>query len=351
MAKSPFKLNIGQINAGRGMTSMADLRQAIDRYNLDITCIQELYLKYGKLGSIPKNSRQIFDGNNPTAAIIISNPDITVTRISQGTDLDMTTVEISIKGIKITIINQYCKFCDKTEDHMAKLAKLKEITRNKNVLYMADVNARSTEWHSDTTNKKGEIVMEALDSLGLEIVNKGGQPPTFHNNQGHRSNIDTTAATKTLASRITNWKVSHEHLTSDHGLITMEISGKRLNQEYIEYKKNTYKIKNANWKRINEKLTDTVPKHNLMNTAEEMATGTVKWVQDSCERNQLASNGKSKKCSWWISSLDKKRAEVKRWTRIMQSVKDEPRRIRAHSILKEKLNEYKKGIQDAKHKT
>lgn len=97
MAYSPIKLKIGQINAGRGKHAMAEIRQVIENYELDVICIQEPYVRYGKLGSIPTQARQIFSGDSPSAAIVITNPEITVTRISQGMHTNITTVEVLIK--------------------------------------------------------------------------------------------------------------------------------------------------------------------------------------------------------------------------------------------------------------
>lgn len=205
---------------------MSELRQIITTNKLDILCIQEPYWCHGTLGSFPPSMAQIYHKPSSWVATVISNPLLTITKISQCTDDFMCTAEIRHKGTKFYIINQYCKFGDAIDTHINKLIKFKDMFRNSGVIYMADVNAKATDWYADHTDEKGEIVLNAFHLLKLEIINKAGLCHTFINSQGHRSNIDVTAASRPLADKINNWTAKHD-TTSDHGLITFNVNQRR----------------------------------------------------------------------------------------------------------------------------
>lgn len=74
---------------------MLDLVGIALKKSLDVFCIQELYVKYGKLIGIPSSAK-----------------------ISQCSDSHMRTVELKWGGETAVVVNQYCQFRDPIEEHM-----------------------------------------------------------------------------------------------------------------------------------------------------------------------------------------------------------------------------------------
>jgi len=100
------------------------------------------------------------------ATIIILNKNLAVTKMNQGTDTHLVTVEVQLNRKSFYIINQYCQFSEPIKDHMSKLNNMHFLEKKYNIVYCADVNAKSRLWFSSITDHKGEIVEKTLWNLG-----------------------------------------------------------------------------------------------------------------------------------------------------------------------------------------
>jgi len=181
-------LKIVQMNTGRSLTAMTELKEYCNRHKVDIACIQEPAIRYGKLASVTATSTSIFYSKDSMAAIIIYKRNLVVTKISQGTDTHMVEAQLNRKSFYI--INQYCQFSDPIEDHMSKLSNISLLTQQSNIVYCEDVNAKSSLWFSLVTDQKGKIVEETLWNLGLQVANEPGQPSTYREYTNNESNIE-----------------------------------------------------------------------------------------------------------------------------------------------------------------
>jgi hypothetical protein len=153
-------LRIVQINTGRSLTAMTELRKYSNRHKVDTACIQEPAIRYGKLASVTAASTSIFYSKDSMATIIIYNRNLVVRKMSQGTDTHMVTVEIQLNRKSFYVINQHCQFSDPIEDHMSKLSNMRLLAQQNNIVYCADVNAKSSLRFSSVTDQKEEIVEE-----------------------------------------------------------------------------------------------------------------------------------------------------------------------------------------------
>jgi len=75
------------------------------------------------------------------------------------------------------------------------------LAKKHNIVYSADVNAKSNLWFSSVTDQKEEIVEETLWNLELQITNEPGQPLTYQEYTGNKSNIDITMLKGTLKDK------------------------------------------------------------------------------------------------------------------------------------------------------
>jgi hypothetical protein len=216
-------LKIVQINTRRSPTAMTELREYCNRHKVDIAYIQELAIKYGKLANMTAASTSIFYSKDSMAAIIIYNRNLIVTKISQGTDTYMVTVEVQLNRKSFYIINQYCQFSEPIEDHMSKLSNMSLLMQQSNIVYCAEVNAKSSLWFFSVTDQKEKIVEETLWNLGLQVANEPGQPSTYRGYTNNESNIDITALKGTLKDRKMDWKVVPNEISSDHNIIELDL--------------------------------------------------------------------------------------------------------------------------------
>jgi len=163
-------LRIIQSNVGRNLTAMSELKEYCIRYKVD-TCIQEPAIRYSKLVSVPA-ANNIFHSKDSMAAIIILNRNLVVTKMNQGTDTYLVTIKVLLNRKNFYIINQYCQFSEPIEDHLSKLSNMHFLAKKHNIVYCADVNAKSSLWFSSITDYKGEIVEKTLWNLGFQIANE-----------------------------------------------------------------------------------------------------------------------------------------------------------------------------------
>jgi hypothetical protein len=91
------------------------------------------------------------------------------------------------------------------------------------LIVWCDSNAHHAAWGSTDSNGRGEALVEFLDALGLEILNRGNEP-TFCN--GYRSEVIViTLGSFGFLDYIENWEVSMEPSLSDHRHILFTLRG------------------------------------------------------------------------------------------------------------------------------
>jgi len=85
------------------------------------------------------------------------------------------------------------------------------------VLLCGDFNAKHVDWGCPRNDRRGDILMDMINSAGLVICNKGKES-TFHKG----SIIDITIATPRTAQNMLEWKVLDTESLSDHYYIKFE---------------------------------------------------------------------------------------------------------------------------------
>ncbi|CAB0040772.1 unnamed protein product [Trichogramma brassicae] len=114
-----------------------------------------------------------------------------------------------------------------TAEFSALLSNVVEEAQGKRPLIIAgDFNAWSTEWGSSETKPRDVILLDALSTLDVVLLNTG-HTPTFTGPQGS-SIIDLSFASDSLTPRVAGWRVESNVFTnSDHRAITFSLSGHR----------------------------------------------------------------------------------------------------------------------------
>lgn len=225
------QIRIAQLNARRSATVMSEIRKVAEDEKLDLICIQEPYARRGKILGMPVSSQVVVSGDEPWTAVIVFNRDIATTVNKQLSDSHCICLEIKSKKAGDWILgNQYFQFSDNVNIHLQKTKKIiRKYNNTHPILILADLNAKSTLWHSTTTNREGEEVERTLQELNLEVLNEPGNPPTFVGNA--ETNIDATLGNALALGRISEWKVKENVTTSDHNIILMNIHKQEIRPE------------------------------------------------------------------------------------------------------------------------
>ena len=188
------------------------------------------------------------------------------------------------------------------------------------VLYMADVNAKADEWHSGRTDEKGEIVLEALEEVELNIANKAGNPPTYVGHNGRETNIDVTAAGGRVLDRLRNWQVLDQAINADHNIIRFDINIEKGGDRVSCDIKAGYALKRAHWDKMRKTLSDNAPV--ITGKPKQDAKQITKWIGGACVASIPNARTKSlAEASWWDEAAERKKKAYKRAKRKVASAK------------------------------
>jgi hypothetical protein len=157
-----------------------------------------------------------------------------------------------------------------------------------------DFNAYHTLWGCRTNDRKGELLVDTIQLLGMFICNRGTEP-TFQSGVWS-SIVDLTFAIPRIASTIINWKVIDTTSLSDHNYIFFSTT---MFQEIHTQQSSTIKISP-------EKLTSYLQQNplpiNLENdNIDELAQYLTKNILSICGTTQQKCSTKKKRSVYWWS--------------------------------------------------
>ncbi|XP_031332840.1 uncharacterized protein LOC116163131 [Photinus pyralis] len=124
--------------------------------------------------------------------------------------------------------------------------------RGKSFVVAGDLNAASTVWGCEKTNKRGNMVEEMAAVMDLMVVNEGNAH-TFERGES-RSIIDITLASGGSTNfNVRNWKVENEETLSDHKYISFNIDSAKPRPPKDQNKKG-WNIKKINEEKLRERM-------------------------------------------------------------------------------------------------
>jgi len=219
MENTIAELKCVQINMQHSKVATANLMKLSEHNKVDRICIQEPYIHQGRAAGIHSNYRTHTAGEaQGRTAITIRNKEADAMLISQPSDEDTITLEITRGDNVIILVSMYWDRQKPIEQDLNKVYKLQHWKRL-GVIITMDSNARSTSWHDTKTNNRGKQLEEYIISKQIHIMKEPSTKTSFENRIG-KSNIDLTLATSNVLGRITDWKISDEESNSDHTIIT-----------------------------------------------------------------------------------------------------------------------------------
>lgn len=178
-------------------------------------------------------------------------------------------------------------------------------TEGLQIILTGDFNAKSVEWGSPYTDRRGDIVSEVIASMGLTVVNNGNIP-TFSNRNG-MSYIDVTCCTEELYTKITEWKVTTEENGSPHNTITFEVVERVTTGEDKPWQEkwqwHTFKLD-----KLQEALS-TVPLDYKVETSQEMDEFLGLLCTKTIEKSK-GGDGRWPPVYWWATEIAEIRKET-----------------------------------------
>ena len=100
-----------------------------------------------------------------------------------------------------------------------------ELTGLTPLVVAGDFNAWAVEWGSRSTNQRGQILLEALAKLNLDLANVGSE--SSYSRNGAESIIDVTFSSPGL---IMNWRVDDGYTNSDHQTVCYSVDNNERRQ-------------------------------------------------------------------------------------------------------------------------
>ncbi|XP_031358200.1 uncharacterized protein LOC116181893 [Photinus pyralis] len=183
--------------------------------------------------------------------------------------------------------------------------------RGKSFVVAGDLNAASTVWGCEKTNKRGNMVEEMAAVMDLMVVNEGNAH-TFERGES-RSIIDITLASGGSTNfNVRNWKVENEETLSDHKYISFNIDSAKPRPPKDQNKKGW------NIKKINEeKLRERMGSEHRSTTPSELDALLRKLADHSMPRTSFGA--KKRRTYWWNAEIAALRTKCvqkrKRYTR------------------------------------
>lgn len=339
-------IRIAQINANGNAAVVHEIRKVAEELKLDIVCVQEPYTKNGAMPGMPIDVRITMTGEIPKAATIIFNKNLTITNLVKYTDTHCVCIEVISKYGGIIIINQYYQFSEEIEMHLEKTRDILSAYSDKPVIVMADINAKSTLWHSGRTDERGREMEGLINEMQLDVINKPYQAPTYQNRAGAATNIDVTLANSRVAE-IEDWRVEEHATCSDHNLIHMTLLGHPTNV-VIDGSLIKYNLRKANWETLKHEIRIQPPIRN--SDANNMAKELVRKIQKAVDvsipkiRNtKIHINNKP-----WSEELTNLRRRVRVLRRVYQRTVDPHLKQQNLNAYRQKKVEYTNKIFETK---
>jgi hypothetical protein len=281
------------------------------------------------------------------AAVIITNRKVDATLITQLSDEDKTTLEITSGDTTITLVSMYFDRQNPLEHDLTKFEAILKHAKRVGAIIAMDSNVRSTSWHDTTTNIRGRNPEEYIISKHLHIMNEPSKNTTFSNRIG-KSNIDLTLITSNLIRSISDWKISDEESNSDHILINYDIrtdinhknNTKMMGQRFIVNAENMVKYQ-GNIRRTVESMIRKQSNENSEDDLDErlykrilMDNNRAQQIEDFSEAIRLACEQsfktnkaprepqKHKSVRWWTQELTAMRKTTNSLRREYQRTRD-----------------------------
>lgn len=217
-------IEVIQINLHRSETATSALMEIINKGKTHIALIQEPWTIRNKVTGLNHVNYQLFYANTGTRprTCIICHKNLCYLFSPELSTSDSTVLKQGNGNIYLASL--YLPFDSPTLPPSSELQRLvsKAKQTNSEVLIGCDANSHHTAWGSTNINKRGQALVEFLNTNDLITLNIGSKA-TFVN-RIREEVLDITICSENLIDEIQEWRVSDEHSFSDHLYIRFKIA-------------------------------------------------------------------------------------------------------------------------------
>jgi len=176
MDETKAEMKCAQINLLHARVATANLMKYIADNKVDIISIQEPYIHQGRAVGIDTKYKIFTAGEaRSRTAVIITNRNVDATLISQISNEDMITLEVTRGNTAFIVASTYFDRQNPIEQDLTKVDTILQHVKREGATISMDRNARSTTWHDTKTNNKGKQLEDYIISNQLHIMNESSK--------------------------------------------------------------------------------------------------------------------------------------------------------------------------------
>lgn len=327
------RLNIVQLNGGRGKKISSEIRGYVDKNHIDILLLQEPHSIAGKVSSFGQGSQILTGGKNgrPWSAIVVFNNNLTIMRLDHLSCEHIVCAQVESGSLSTYLVSAYFQFSHGIDPYIERLRRVLTALKGKRIILGIDANALSPLWYSKGTNERGGKMEDFIIEMGLFVCNRQSALNTFSGVNGE-SNIDVTLTTESVINMIWSWEVKGGWTSSDHNAIVIEVRSSDDNTRNQREKTlvSRFMVDKADWERFDNTLVgllENLTLNECSNKEEviEMARN-MREALTSASKAAIPCKGTRKiGTRWWKSEL----TELKRATYRARRKSQRARRLRS----------------------
>lgn len=350
-------LRVLQINAARSATVMAELREVVSRERLDILFLQEPYNHMHAVRGLGLRAMVCGHHTDPWAVIVICNPLLTVTKMSQYTHAEAATVSLLLdEHTELTLVSFYSRHGRPISEDIVFLDGV--IRTHSRAIICMDANAQSDLWHSAYANDRGRELAEFITRSDLVVHNRPDHRGTYVT---ANTNLDLTLTTRNISAWLRHWELGDD-LTSDHRPIRFEIAIPLADEpsagRWREVsRKCGFATRNARWEVFREVLRTKLlalrmqdcPRADCIDGAVREFIDAVTATCRRVLRPRRVFNTRSS-APWWSRDLAREKANTLRARNVFQRASGE-RRQELQLRYREQLRRYKRLLRQEKDRS
>lgn len=127
------------------------------------------------------NGTRTYQNNSDTdgtvkAAVVVFNPDVTVTQLDEFTTNNIVVVKIETMAWEVYAISFYFEPDSPINNYLGQLTKVCRELGLHRIIIWGDANAKSMWWGSPKSDKRGENMVETLIEMDMQVLNNGNIP-------------------------------------------------------------------------------------------------------------------------------------------------------------------------------
>ncbi len=310
--------NIISWNINSAKSKLPFLQQLIQNLSPTVLCLQETKLdpihQYKLKNYSIYRKDQVSTGHAKGGVLIAVTNSLYSEHINVNSPFQAIAVKVHLH-IPITVCSVYLHH----KDTVSKTS-LRQLINQLPTPYIltGDFNGHNTIWGSTSTDPRGAILEDFIDSNNLIILNTGS-PTRFDAYSGSFTSIDLSICSPSLATHL-QWSISEDLHSSDHFPQIIHIQSPTNNYSQFSQK---WCLSRADWNHFSQTV-DLSDVYNCTSANSMVDILTTSIITAALSNIPLSSPSSQRKCRaapWWNNCCEK---AIKRKRQLLRKLKKNP---------------------------